>query len=351
MALVSDFDFELPERLIAQQPRPRGASRVLVVDRAAGAWREVTMADVPSLFRAGDLFVANDTRVFPARLIGRRDPSGGRAECLLLERIDDARWHALVHPGQKLRPGARLVFEDPVRAPGIRLRAMVHERLFFGRRVVSFEVEGAGSIDEAVDRLGHIPLPPYIHREDTELDRERYQTVFARVRGSIAAPTAGLHFTGDDIERLRQAGIGWTTVTHHVGYGTFKPVRVERVEEHEVDAETYEVPAQAAEAIAGVRRAGGRIVAVGTTTTRALESAAADDGPVAAGRATTRLFIHPGYRFRVVDALVTNFHLPRSSLLMLVAAFAGRDLILDAYRYAVAHDFRFYSYGDAMVIL
>src|SRR5690606_2850510 len=232
----------------------------------------------------------------PARLIGRRDPSGGRAECLLLERIDDARWHALVHPGQKLRPGARLVFEDPVRAPGIRLRAMVHERLFFGRRVVSFEVEGAGSIDEAVDRLGHIPLPPYIHREDTELDRERYQTVFARVRGSIAAPTAGLHFTGDDIERLRQAGIGWTTVTHHVGYGTFKPVRVERVEEHEVDAETYEVPAQAAEAIAGVRRAGGRIVAVGTTTTRALESAAADDGPGDAAPVHSSLLPVPGRR-------------------------------------------------------
>lgn len=351
MSFVSDFDFDLPDDLIAQEARPRGTSRVLLVDRTTRAWREVAMPDLAALFTPGDCFVANDTRVFPARLIGRRDPSGGSAECLLLERLDDGRWQALVHPGQKLKPGARLLFEDPGRAPGVQIRATVHDRLFFGRRIVSLDAAGASSLDEAIDRLGHVPLPPYIHRADTDADRERYQTVFARTRGSVAAPTAGLHFTEDIIDGLRAAGLGWTTVTHHVGYGTFKPVRVEHVEEHQVDPETWAISEASARAIGAARAAGRRIVAVGTTTTRALESAAVEGGLVRAGRATTDLFIHPGYTFRVVDALVTNFHLPRSSLLMLVAAFAGRELVLAAYRDAVAQGFRFYSYGDVMVIL
>lgn len=351
MTSVADFDFELPERLIAQQPRPRGTSRLLVVDRAAGAWHERMVADLPRLLSPGDCLVANDTRVFPARLIGRRDPSGGSAECFLLERRSDREWLALVHPGQKLKPGALLLFEDAQRAPGIRIRAVVRERHFFGRRVVELDAEGASTIDEAVDRLGHIPLPPYIRREDDVADRERYQTVFARARGSVAAPTAGLHLTDAIIADVRNAGIGWTTITHHVGYGTFKPVRVETVEEHTVDPESYDIGVEAAAAITAVRRAGHRIVAVGTTTTRALESAAVDDGVVGTGRGTTDLFIRPGYRFKVVDALLTNFHLPKSSLLMLVSAFAGRELAMAAYRHAIEQEFMFYSYGDAMLVL
>lgn len=350
MTLVSDFDFDLPAHLIAQEPRTRGTSRLLVVHRATGSWQEHTIGDLPTLLARGDLLVANDSKVFPARLVGRRDPSGGAAECLLLERRTGSEWFALVHPGQKLKPGSRLVFEDANRAPGVVIRAVVRERHFFGRRIVDLDFEGAATIDEAVDQLGHVPLPPYIHRADEPRDHERYQTVFAQSRGSIAAPTAGLHFTDRLIDDLRSAGVGWTALTHHVGYGTFKPVRTDRMEEHRVDAESYEIGPDSAESIATTRRVGGRIVAVGTTTTRALESAADDAGVVRAGRATTDLFIRPGRPFRVVDALVTNFHLPKSSLLMLVAAFAGRDLTLAAYRYAIEREFRFYSYGDAMLI-
>jgi S-adenosylmethionine:tRNA ribosyltransferase-isomerase len=348
---VADFDFDLPEALIAQTPRPRGEARLLVVDRRGGSWREARFRDLPALLAPGDLVVANDTRVYPARLLGRRDPSGGAAECLLLEYVEGACWQALVHPGQKLKPGARLVFEDPARAPGVTLRAEVLERRFHGRRLIRLEAEGAVGVDEAIDALGHVPLPPYIHRADTDDDRLAYQTVFARARGSVAAPTAGLHVDDALIDALGAAGIGWTTVTLHVGYGTFKPVRVETVEAHRVDPEHYEIPATAAARIQQAREAGGRIVVLGTTTARALESAAREDGTVAAGAGTTELFIHPGHAFRVAGALVTNFHLPRSSLLMLVASFAGRDLVMAAYRHAVAARFRFYSYGDAMLIL
>jgi S-adenosylmethionine:tRNA ribosyltransferase-isomerase len=351
MSLVADFDFDLPESLIAQEPRPRGTSRLLVVDRASGEFREGVVADLPGLLRAGDLIVANDTRVFPARLVGRRDPSGGAVECLLLEQAGADEWQALVHPGQKLKPGARVVFEDPARAPGVRLDGEILERRFFGRRLVRLHAQGAPDLATAVDAIGHVPLPPYIHRADRPEDRETYQTVFARERGSIAAPTAGLHFTPALIEALGAAGIGWATVTLHVGYGTFKPVRAERVEEHRVDPERFVVTEATAAAIAAARASGGRIVAVGTTTTRALESAVTETGAVRAGGGETDLFIHPGYRFRAVDALLTNFHLPRSSLLMLAAAFAGRELILRAYEYAVRHEFRFYSYGDAMLIV
>jgi len=347
---VSDFDFDLPSALIAQEPRPRGASRLMVVRRETRDWFESTVADVPQLLNAGDLVVVNDTRVIPARLLGRRDPSGGAVECLLIEQLDQTHWHALVHPGQKLKPGARVVFDDPERAPGVSIRAEILERRFFGRRLVRLECEGAATIDEAIDRLGHVPLPPYIHRPDTAADGERYQTVYARVRGSVAAPTAGLHFDAALLDALQAHGVLRTAITHHVGYGTFKPVRVDRVEDHRVDAEAYEIPAAAAAAINAARHHGHRVVAVGTTTTRALESAA-DDAGVRAGAGGTELFIYPGHSFRIVGALLTNFHLPRSSLLMLVAAFAGRDLVLDAYRAAIARGFHFYSYGDAMLIL
>jgi S-adenosylmethionine:tRNA ribosyltransferase-isomerase len=347
---VADFDFDLPSALIAQEPRPRGASRLMVVRRETRDWFESTVADLPHLLHAGDLVVVNDTRVIPARLLGRRDPSGGAVECLLIEQLDQTHWHALVHPGQKLKPGARVVFDDPERAPGVSIRAEILERRFFGRRLVRLECEGTATIDDAIDRLGHVPLPPYIHRPDTAADGERYQTVYARVRGSIAAPTAGLHFDAALLDALQARGVLRTAITHHVGYGTFKPVRVDRVEDHGVDAEAYEIPAAAAAAISAARHRGHRVVAVGTTTTRALESAA-DDAGVRPGAGGTELFIYPGYSFRIVSALLTNFHLPRSSLLMLVAAFAGRDLMLDAYRAAIARGFHFYSYGDAMLIL
>ena len=349
--LVSDFDFDLPPELIAQEPRPRGTSRLLVVRRADGSVEDASIADLPALLARGDLLVANDTRVFPARLTGRRDPSGGAVECLLLERTGPDEWLALVHPGQKLKPQTHMVFEDAARAPGIRIDAAVLDRMYFGRRRLRFVVHGAADLDAAIDALGHVPLPPYIHRPDTAADRERYQTVFARSRGSVAAPTAGLHIDRVLLASLQLAGVGWTTITHHVGYGTFQPVRAERVEDHRVHPERYEITDTAAAAIAATRLAGGRVVAVGTTTTRALESAVGPSGVVPAIAGETALFIHPGHDFRVVDALLTNFHLPRSSLLMLVAAFAGRDLTLAAYRHAIASGFTFYSYGDAMLIL
>jgi S-adenosylmethionine:tRNA ribosyltransferase-isomerase len=363
---VSDFAFDLPPDLIAQTPRPRGLSRLLVVNRQAGAWEESTIAGLPRFLDAGDLLVVNDTRVFPARLLGRRDPSGGAVECFLLEpatgadaTVDGAGvvWHALVHPGQKLKPGARMVFENVERAPEVAIRGEILARRFSGRRLVRLEPVGALTLDAAIDAIGHVPLPPYIARPDVASDRERYQTVFARARGSVAAPTAGLHFDDRVLAGLAAAGIGRAAVTLHVGYGTFKPVRADRVEDHVVDPERFEIAPATAEAIAETHRAGRRVVAVGTTTTRALESAACGDHRVAVGPGEARIFLHPtegerpGAAFRVVDGLVTNFHLPESSLLMLVSAFAGRDLILAAYREAIARGFHFYSYGDAMLVI
>ena len=351
MIPVATFDFDLPDALIAQEPRPRGTSRLLVVDRAAARWHEATIADLPSLLTPGDVLVANDTRVFPARLLGRRDPSGGAAECFLLERIDAHEWYGLVHPGQKLKPGARLLFEDAERAPGVSLTAEILAQRFFGRRSLRFDVHGRATVDEGIDALGHVPLPPYIRRADRDEDRERYQTVYARVKGSVAAPTAGLHFNDQLVRRIREAGIGWQTVTLHVGYGTFQPVRVELVEDHQVDPERFSIAIDAVDAMRAARAAGHRVVAVGTTTTRALESSAADTGDVRAGAGATELFMYPGHQFRAIDGLLTNFHLPKSSLLMLVAAFAGVDLTMAAYRDAVVRGFHFYSYGDAMLIL
>ena len=348
---VAAFDFELPDELIAQEPpAARGGSRLLVLDRSTGAVRHDAFTALPGFLRAGDLLVLNNTRVFPARLLGHRVPSGGAVECLLMSRVaaepEGEVWDALMHPGQKLKPGAQVLFEGG----GVRLHGEVLARHFHGRRRVRLRAE-QGDVAAAVDRIGHIPLPPYIKREDRVDDRERYQTVFARERGSIAAPTAGLHFTQDLLDRLATRGVQQTEITLHVGYGTFKPVRAERVEEHVVDPERYTVCDAAAGALTRALRERRRIIAVGTTTTRALESLdiAADDAVVPAS-GETRLFIHPGHRFRLVQGLVTNFHLPRSSLLMLVAAFAGHEQTLAAYRDAVARGYRFYSYGDAMLI-
>jgi S-adenosylmethionine:tRNA ribosyltransferase-isomerase len=356
---VADFDFDLPPHLIAQHPRPRGESRLLVVDVAAGTWQESRVADLARWLRAGDLLVANDSKVFPARLLGRR-AGGGRAECLLLERNElvadlpqisyELIWWALVNPGQKLQQGARIDFTDDERAPGIALSGEILDIDATGRRCVRLTATGV-PVAEAIDRLGHIPLPPYIRRPDTDDDRARYQTMFAKWTGSIAAPTAGLHFDDALMGSLAAAGIGHAPVTLHVGYGTFKPVTAEDTSAHRVDPERWEVTAATAAAIATTRALGGRIVAVGTTTTRALESAARATGVVEAGAGSTDLCITPGFRFQAVDALLTNFHLPKSSLLMLVAAFGGRDLILAAYRDAIARAFTFYSYGDAMLVI
>jgi len=347
---VRDFDFDLPTELIAQEPpAARGAARLLQLDRASGALTHATIPGLPSLLRAGDLIVVNNTRVFPARLIGRRVPSGGAVECLLIRRIDDQRWEALMHPGQKLKPGADVLFEGASGQP--RIYGEVLERRFHGRRTLRLWTEGGVSVDEAIDAIGHVPLPPYIKREDRGDDRERYQTVFARARGSVAAPTAGLHFDAALVRALGDRGVEIAEITLHVGYGTFQPVRVERVEEHTLDSEQYEIGDAAASAIECARGEGRRIIAVGTTTTRTLEAVARGHaGQVVAGGGRTDLFIYPGFEFRVIGGLLTNFHVPRSSLLMLVSAFAGRERVLAAYDAAIAARYRFYSYGDAMLI-
>ena len=351
---VDAFDFTLPPELIAQEAAPRGESRLLVLNRATGHLDHTYVGELPRFLRPGDVLVSNDTRVFPARLLGHRVPSGGAVECLLLAReqpSDDGReeiWTALMHPGQKLKPGARVRFDGDA---GV-LIADVLERQYFGRRRIRLRVERGSSIDALVDALGHVPLPPYIHRADTPQDRERYQTVFASRRGSIAAPTAGLHFDQSLLAALDAAGVQRTSITLHVGYGTFKPVHVDDVEQHEVDPEPYDISEISAALIGRALDEGRRVVAVGTTTTRALEDAALrGNGRVAAGPGEARLFIYPGFRFRVIAGLMTNFHLPRSSLLMLVAAFADRERVLAAYRDAVERRYRFYSYGDAMLVL
>jgi S-adenosylmethionine:tRNA ribosyltransferase-isomerase len=345
---VADFAFDLPDELIAQEPPAvRGGSRLMVLDRTTGILEHLAFDQVGRYLQAGDLLVLNNTKVFPARLLGRREPSGGAVEALLLERTGDE-WSALMHPGQKLKPGARVVFERD----GVRLHGEVLARHFHGRRTLRLQTDDGGDVAAAIDRVGHIPLPPYIKRDDRPSDRERYQTVYARERGSIAAPTAGLHFTPDLLASLAAAGVERTEVTLHVGYGTFKPVRAERVEDHDVDPETYVVPLDAAAALTRARSERRRIVAVGTTTVRTLESLTIDAiGTVQPGSGQTRLFIYPGHEFRIVTGMITNFHLPQSSLLMLVAALAGRERVLAAYREAVASRYRFYSYGDAMLIL
>ena len=344
---VSDFDFDLPADRIAQTPTAdRQAARLLVLDRTTGGLQHRTVGALPALLTPGDLLVVNDTRVFPARLLGRRLPSGGAVECLLLSRRDDGCWDALVHPGQRLRPGARVVFERD----GGRLYGEVLARRFHGRRTVRLWTGDDSAVDKAIDRVGDIPLPPYIRRGDTPVDADRYQTVYAAVRGSVAAPTAGLHLTADLLRELGQRGVGVARVTLHVGYGTFAPIRVEQVEAHRVEPEPYRVPPETVEAVRRAREAGRRVVAVGTTTTRTLESACRD-GELCAGEGISDLYLYPGAAFHVVGGLLTNFHLPRSSLLMLVSAFAGWGRIREAYAEALRSGYRFYSYGDAMLIL
>lgn len=345
--LISDFDYELPEELIAQQPlERRDASRMLVLERTTGGWRDALFAELPGYLREGDLLVVNNTRVFPARLHGVREPTGGRVELFLIREHGTDVWEALARPARRLQPGARVSFRDE------RLRAEVLEALDEGRRILRFYADAP--LASLLEEVGETPLPPYIKRDagasGAQEDRERYQTVYAEARGAIAAPTAGLHFTPLIMDQVRARGASITEITLHVGYGTFEPVRVEELSEHRVAAERFEIRAEVAELINETRARGGRVIAVGTTTTRALEFAADEEGRIRPGSGYAELTITPGYRFRAIDALVTNFHLPRSSLLVLVCTFAGRELVLAAYNHAVQSRYRFYSYGDCMLI-
>ena len=337
---TSDFIYDLPEELIAQTPsEQRDGSRLLALDRSTGHMEHRHFYDLPQYLRAGDCLVLNDSRVIPARLFGTR-LSGGAAEVVLLRELEGCRWECLTRPGKKMRVGTTVRFGDG------ELTGVVEEICGDGIRVIRFHYDGI--FLEILDRLGNMPLPPYIK---TQLaDPERYQTVYAREPGSAAAPTAGLHFTPELLDRIRAMGVDVRFVTLHVGLGTFRPVKAENIEDHEMHSEFCTVPEDTAEAIARTKAAGGRIVAVGTTTCRTLESFAAEDGVIRAGSRWTNIFIYPGYTFRCVDALVTNFHLPGSTLVMLVSAFAGRENILRAYETAVAERYRFFSFGDAMFI-
>ncbi len=340
---TSDFDYALPPELIAQAPlAERDASRLLVLDRGSGALAHRRFTDFPELVAPGDLVVVNDSRVIPARLKPRR-PGGGSAEVLLVSREAGGTWRALVRPGARIRPGATLALgEDAIE---------VLATLPGGQRRVRLASRGGESDDAILARHGQVPLPPYITREPEAADRDRYQTIYAAPPGSVAAPTAGLHFTRATLARLAARGARVARLTLHVGPGTFRPVRAADPARHRLESEAFEVPEAVARAVAETRSAGGRLWAVGTTVTRALESQAEPDGTVHPGAGATSLFIRPGHTFRVVDHLVTNFHLPRSTLLMLVAAFAGRERVLAAYGEAIRMRYRFYSYGDAMLIL
>lgn len=336
---ISDFDYDLPEERIAQLPvEPRDSSRLMVLDPSNHTIEHQRFFQLGDFLKQGDLLIFNDTRVIPARLIGTRD-TGGKVEVFLLRQIDRDQWEALVKPGKKMRIGSVVHF-------GEELSCEIIAHTDFGGRIVRFIYEGI--FEEILDRLGNMPLPPYIH-EKLE-DRERYQTIYSRVKGSAAAPTAGLHFTESLMEELRRKGVQFGFITLHVGLGTFRPVHVDTIEDHVMHSEFYSVPTDTAELIRLAKKDGRRVVAVGTTSIRTLEAAASSTGTVEAGSGWTNIFIYPGYEFKVVDAVITNFHLPKSTLIMLISAFAGRAFTLEAYRTAVAEEYRFFSFGDAMLI-
>ncbi len=338
----SDFYFELPPELIAQEPlKDRSASRLLVLDKRTGETAHRQFRDVLSYLRAGDALVLNNTKVIPARLLGCKADTGAAVEVLLLKRREKDVWETLVKPGKKCRAGARLVFGDGL------LTGEVLETVEEGNRLIRFSYEGI--FEEILDKLGEMPLPPYITHKLQ--DKNRYQTVYARYEGSAAAPTAGLHFTQELLDEIRKMGVEVVFVTLHVGLGTFRPVKTENVLEHHMHSEYYEVTREAADTVNRVKAAGGRIVCVGTTSCRTLESAADEEGKLRAGCGNTDIFIYPGYRFKVLDALITNFHLPESTLVMLVSALAGREHVLAAYEEAIKERYRFFSFGDAMLIV
>ena len=340
---LKDFDFDLSQELIAQQPLDdRSSSRLLLLNRATGEIVHRQFACLPELLREGDLLVRNETRVLPARLLGRKQ-SGGQVEVLLVRQLDSAQniWRCMTRSSKPVRIGSLLDFPEGI------LGEVTHAEED-GQRLVRFSC--SGNFFEVLERAGHMPLPPYIRREDHELDKDRYQTVFANNPGAVAAPTAGLHFSEETFAALAERNIDVCGITLHVGPGTFLPVRTENLYEHRMHSESYEIPEATAECINAARAAGRRIVALGTTVTRTLEHAVDDQSVLQAGQGETDLFIMPGFNFRMVDALITNFHLPKSTLLVLVSAFAGRDFILKAYREAVDHGYRFFSYGDCMLI-
>ena len=342
---ISDFDYELPAELIAQAPlEERDASRMLVLDRREQAWDDSSFREFTRYLRPNDVVVVNNSRVIPARLLGRREESGGQVEIFLVREIEDQIWEALVRPGGRLKRGARAIFGED------RLIAELLDEPGPELRRVRFHSDG--SFHDVLAEIGSTPLPPYIKRPSgvSNEDRERYQTVYSKQRGAIAAPTAGLHFTPEVLEHVAKIA-SLVEITLHVGYGTFEPVRVDDVAQHSVSSEHYEISEAIARKINDARANGGRVIVVGTTTMRALESSINERGEVVAGPGVASLTIKPGYQFRLADALLTNFHLPRSSLLILVSAFAGRDLVLRAYGHAVAAGYRFYSYGDCMLIL
>lgn len=338
---LSDFDYELPPELIAQEPAPeRDRSRMLVLRRSTGKLEHSVFNRLPDYLRRGDLLVMNDTRVIPARLLGRRAAGGGAVELLLLYRLGNGRWTAMVRPGRRLKPGTVVELNEG-------FTAAVCDYAPGGQRVIEFT--GPEPFEQALPRLGRVPLPPYIQSELKE--PSRYQTVYASADGSSAAPTAGLHFTPDIFNRLREKGIDWVFITLHIGPGTFQPVKAEDIRAHKMHSEYYRLGGESAQRVNEARRRGGRIVAVGTTACRVLETAADESGIVAPREGWTDLFIYPGYTFRAVDILLTNFHLPRSTLLMLVSAFGGHDPVMKAYREAVGERYRFYSFGDCMLLL
>ena len=343
---ISEFDYDLPDELIAQEPlEQRDASRMLVVDRRRQECVDSLFAKLPEYVREHDVLVINNTRVFPARLRGRRIPSGGSVEVLLLRELKPLSWEALVRPGHRLRQGAQLEFGEG------RLRAEVLNGSESHLRQLRFDCNEPW--ESVLAEIGETPLPPYIKRSqgDSSLDRARYQTLFARKKGAVAAPTAGLHFTPSVLKQLSERGAQLAEITLHVGYGTFEPVRVEEIAQHRVASEHFEIHEESVQLINHARAQGGRVIAIGTTTTRALESATNATGTLEATRTSAELTITPGYKFRITDALLTNFHLPKSSLLLLACAFGGRELVLQSYRHAVEARYRFYSYGDCMLVI
>ncbi len=338
---TADFDYDLPQELIAQDPlEQRDSSRLLILDKETGERTHKIFHDIIDYLHEGDCLVINNTKVIPARLIGEREGTGGKVEVLLLKRRSDNVWETLVKPGKKARPGMRLSFGDGL------LHAEVQEVVDEGNRLIRFEYEGI--FEEILDQLGQMPLPPYITHQLK--DKNRYQTVYAKYEGSAAAPTAGLHFTEELLEQIQAKGVKIARVTLHVGLGTFRPVKVEDVTEHHMHTEFYHVSEEAADIINETKKQGGRVICVGTTSCRTIESAADDQGIVHATEGDTDIFIYPGYQFKVLDCLITNFHLPESTLLMLVSALAGKENIMAAYREAVEMRYRFFSFGDAMFI-
>lgn len=343
--LTSDFDYDLPEELIAQTPAERrDASRLMVLDRTKDAPEHHVFSDVVDFLRPEDVLVVNSSRVIPARLLGVTAKTGGPMELLLLKSLSPGRWETLVRPGKRAKVGDVLIFGEGF------LRATVEEVLDDGNRVVSFDYDRTRfkTDYELLDKIGELPLPPYIHKKQKDLSR--YQTVYAKEEGSAAAPTAGLHFTPELLDRIRNKGVGYAEVTLHIGLGTFRPVKEAKIADHLMHTERFHIDPDAADEINRRRAAGGRVIAVGTTSCRVLESVADENGVVRATEGDTGIFIYPGYRFRAVDALITNFHLPQSTLLMLVSALAGRERILNAYKIAVQEKYRFFSFGDAMLI-